>query len=54
MVPQNVTSIDVSAFTGMRDPSISIESGSSTFVITQDVILDFDRKILIRYFGSAS
>jgi hypothetical protein len=54
LIPRTVTSIDGSTFVESKISRISIEDGNTTFVIEKDLLLDFDHKTLIRYFGSSS
>jgi heterodisulfide reductase subunit B len=53
-IPQNVGFIDGSAFVGISNISISVESSNLHFAIRSDFILDSSNRQLIRYFGNKS
>jgi hypothetical protein len=54
VIPQNVQSIDGSAFLGVTLSSISIESGNDIFVLEKDFLIDILHHKLIRNFSKSS
>jgi hypothetical protein len=51
-IPKNVSFIDGSAFSDVKNISISVESGNKSFKVHDNFIWNYNETQLIRYFGS--